>query len=520
LTFSKQDRDGTATDGSHAEVEETTLISGPVGVEEVFKISGVPTYTLVETSNETKLKVALRTSGRGVVVEGPSGIGKSTAVHGALQRLSLIDFVSTLSARRPSDLEIIKALPELGLVGKVIVDDFHRLPVEDQRKLADYLKVLADTEDNFNKLVIVGINQAGVGLIRFSPDIANRIDRITFEQEPDSKIQELIEKGEEALNIEIAAKEAIVSGAQGSFYIAQLLCHEICVQQQVTERCESLTVINTSYASARRQVLERQRVRFEETLISFARGNKFRPSGRAPYYHILKWLAESSNWTINLDEEARRHKMQEISVRQVIDQDYISQLFNQPAISELLHYNALNHTLSIEDPQLMFYLRNIDWQRFTDEVGFTNLAPQKPYDVALSFAGEDREFADKLRNYLEEHDLSVFYDKSEESKIMANDVEAVLGPKYSTESRFVVAILGEKYGLKKWTLFESDNYRHRIENFEVIPIVSSKVPENAFDPLRKIGGRRFDPDGDLDAQAREVARAIAGKLSESARDGK
>lgn len=491
-----------------------------VGVEEVFKISGVPTYTLVTPSNETKLQVALRTPGRGVVIEGPSGIGKSTAVHGALQELNILEQVTTLSARRPSDLEIIRALPDFGGIGKVIVDDFHRLPISDQKMLADYLKVLADTEDPVNKLVIVGINQAGVGLIKFSPDIANRIDRITFEQEPDAKIYELIEKGERALNIEIAAKESIVAGAQGSFYIAQLLCHEICVQHQVTKTRESHTIVDTPYPSARRQVVDRQRVRFEETLISFARGNKFRPSGRAPYYHILKWLAESSNWTINLDEEARRHKMQEISVRQVIDQDYITNLFLQPSISDILHYNYVNHTLSIEDPQLMFYLRNIDWQRFTDEVGFTNLAPQKPYDVALSFAGEDREFADHLRNYLEEHDLSVFYDKSEESKIMANDVEAVLGPKYSTESRFVVAILGEKYGLKKWTLFESDNYRHRIEKFEVIPIVSLRVPENAFDPLRKIGGRRFDPQGDLEAQARDIANAIAGTLSESARKGK
>lgn len=495
-------------------------MSDVIRVEEVFKISGIPTHTYVTPSNDTKLKVALRTPGRGVVVEGPSGIGKSTAVHRALQELGITADVTTLSARRPSDLELIRALPEVGNIDTVIVDDFHRLPIKDQKMLADYLKVLADTEDVDNKLVVVGINQAGIDLIRFSTDIVNRIDRIRFEQEPDTKINELITKGEAALNVTIEARESIVNGSHGSFYVAQLLCHEICVQQHVTERREQPTIVKTSYPSARRQVVERQRTRFEEPLISFARGNKFRPSGRAPYYHILKWLTESSDWTINLDEQARQHKMQEVSVRQVIDQDYISNLFLTPTISEILHYNSINHTLSVEDPQLMYYLRNIDWQRFTGEVGFTNLQPQKPYDIALSFAGEDRDFADQLRNYLEEHDLSVFYDKSEESKIMAQDVEAVLGPKYATESRYVVAILGEKYGLKKWTLIESDKYRHRIENHEVIPIVSIKVPENAFDPLRKIGGRRFDPDSDLEAQARDIAAAIAGTLSESARSGK
>ncbi|MDO0975169.1 TIR domain-containing protein [Mycolicibacterium frederiksbergense] len=495
-------------------------MSEPYRVEDVFKISGIPTHTYVTPSNDTKLKVALRTAGRGVVVEGPSGIGKSTAVTRALQELGIRADVSSLSARRPSDLELIRALPEVGNIGTVIVDDFHRLPPADQAMLADYLKVLADTEDPNNKLVVVGINQAGLGLIQFATDIVNRIDRIRFEQEPDHKILELISKGEAALNVSLSATESIVNGSHGSFYVAQLLCHEICVQQQITEGQQELTVVDTSYPSARRQVLERQRSRFEEPLISFARGNKFRPSGRAPYYHILKWLAESTDWTINLDEEARKHKIQEISVRQVIDQDYVSRLFETAAISEILHYNPINHTLSIEDPQLMYYLRNIDWQRFTDEVGFTNLKQQKPYDVALSFAGEDREFADFLRNHLEEHDLSVFYDKSEERKIMANDVEAVLGPKYSDDSRFVVAILGEKYGMKKWTLFESEKYRHRIEKHEVIPIVSTKVPDNAFDPLAKKGGRRFDPEGDLEAQARDIAAAIANTLSESLYAGK
>lgn len=54
-------------------------------VEEVFKVSGVPTYTFVEPSEYNKLLVALRTPGRGVVVEGPSGIGKTSASETALK---------------------------------------------------------------------------------------------------------------------------------------------------------------------------------------------------------------------------------------------------------------------------------------------------------------------------------------------------------------------------------------------------------------------------------------------------
>ena len=46
-------------------------------LEDVFKTSGTPTYTFVRPVEYTKLIVALRTKGRGLVVEGPSGIGKT-----------------------------------------------------------------------------------------------------------------------------------------------------------------------------------------------------------------------------------------------------------------------------------------------------------------------------------------------------------------------------------------------------------------------------------------------------------
>ena len=47
----------------------------PLRLEQVFKIGGVPTYTFVEPSEYSRLKVALRTPGRALIVEGPSGTG-------------------------------------------------------------------------------------------------------------------------------------------------------------------------------------------------------------------------------------------------------------------------------------------------------------------------------------------------------------------------------------------------------------------------------------------------------------
>lgn len=482
-------------------------------LEEVFKISGVPTHTFVSPSHESRLRVSLRTSGRGVVIEGPSGIGKSTAVFASLSDLGISDRVTMLSARDLSDLEYIRELPEISAFGIAVIDDFHRLPVEDQHRIADLLKVLADREATDSKLVIIGINQAGSNLINFAPDLANRIDRIKFESEPDRKIMEMINKGEEALNISIVAQESVIEGAQGSFYLAQLICHEICTQAGVLERQEEHTSVETLYSSAKRQVMERQRDRFGPAVRSFAKGTRFRPGGRANYYHILRWLADSSEWSISLNDEASRHPNEKYSVKQVVDKGHLQRLCETPEIAAILYYNEAGKTLSVEDPHLMFYLSNIDWNEFVRDVGFTNVENTTPYDIALSFAGEDREYAELLQSHLEEHGLAVFYDKAEEARILAGDVEAILGPIYENGCRFVVAILGEKYGVKRWTLFEADKYKHRIDNGEVIPLFSTKIPPSAFDPIAKRGGKSWNPEGDLAAQAAETARVIAEKLS-------
>ncbi len=67
------------------------------------------------------------------------------------------------------------------------------------------------------------------------------------------------------------------------------------------------TVVITSYSSVQRRVVERQRVRFGAAVRNFARGTKFRPGGRAPYLHILRWLAESDSWSISIPEAMRKH---------------------------------------------------------------------------------------------------------------------------------------------------------------------------------------------------------------------
>src|SRR5579871_5628694 len=191
-------------------------------LEEVFKRSGLPTYTFVQPAEYNHLKVALRTPGRGLVIEGPSVIGKTTAVRKAAEEIGIGTEALLLSGRKSEDRELIAAIPSMDGVGVVLVDDFHRLDDDTKHSIADYLKRLADNEDPSTKLILIGINKAGDSLVHFAPDLNNRIDTIHFDVNDDTLVEQLIIQGENAINIKFDGRAKLVKDATGSFHIAQL----------------------------------------------------------------------------------------------------------------------------------------------------------------------------------------------------------------------------------------------------------------------------------------------------------
>lgn len=482
-------------------------------LENVFTISGIPKFTFVEPREYNYLKIALRSPGRGVVIEGPSGIGKTTAVENALLSLNMSEKVTKLSARRASDVELIEGLPNLGPIGVVVVDDFHKLSDQARSNLADYMKTLADEGDESVKIIILGINRAGESLIRFASDLVNRVDIIPFEANPDEKVEELLLKGEDALGISINVKDEIVSEAKGSFYLAQMLAFEVCMQAAVTERPNEPLNLEESFPSVRSRVWERLGASFRERCEEFCRGTRLRKEGRAPYLHILRWLSQCDDWTLSLRDAIRQHTELRGSVGQVFEKGYLEELI---AASEdlraVIHYDKESSQLTVDDPQFLFYIRNIPWQTLAKKLGFEAIDIGSRYDFALSFAGTDRELAERLFFALEDRELEVFYDKNEQHRILAQDVEEYLAPIYQSEASFVVALLGPDYPKRIWTRIEAAAFRQRMGDGAVIPVWFTTAPPGTFDETTRLGGIQYDPSQDMDAQVEEIARVLTRKL--------
>lgn len=484
-------------------------------LQDVFVLSGVPQHTFVQPVEYSRLLVALRTSGRSVVVEGPSGIGKTTAVEKAISDADIVGGVTTLSARKKDDVSIIKELPRQLPIGTVLIDDFHRLDDAVKRDIADLMKTLADESAVHSKLVVLGINNAGQSLISFGKDLSSRIEVIPFEANPEHKIEELVAKGEAALNISINIRDEIIAAAQGSFYIAQMLAYHTCIRSNILCASSLARSTSESYEAVRTHVVADLARSFHDTAIAFSRGAKLRREGRAPYLHLLHWVSQSRTWSININREVDRHPEQRSSVAQVLTKGFLQELIDNSAdIQRVLYFDKNSGTLVVQDPQFVYYIRNLSWTQFAEEVGFVSLDFPSRYDFALSFAGSDRDIAEALFAALQEREVEVFYDRNEQHRMLAEDVEEYLGPIYSSDAQLVICILGPDYPKKIWTKFESGQFKQRFRSGEVIPIVLNNAQLGVFDEAARVGYISWDRNLDFRRQVAESTDVLIQKSLE------
>lgn len=76
------------------------------------------------------------------------------------------------------------------------------------------------------------------------------------------------------------------------------------------------------------------------------------------------------------------------------------------------------------------------------------------YDVAISFAGEDRSVAELICRKLVTCGLNVFYDEYEQADLWGKDLYQHLTTVYRDDSKYCLMIISEHYIKKQWTTHE------------------------------------------------------------------
>ena len=140
---------------------------------------------------------------------------------------------------------------------------------------------------------------------------------------------------------------------------------------------------------------------------------------------------------------------------------------------------------------------------------------QFDFDVALSYAGEDRQYVGRVALELRESGVRLFYDEFERVALWGADLIAYLDDVYRNKSRFVVVFASKHYAAKMWTSHERRSAQARAlldKEIYLLPVRLDDTDVPGLQPtIAYLDGRSYKPE--------EVARFIGEKLSQSTADG-
>jgi len=128
------------------------------------------------------------------------------------------------------------------------------------------------------------------------------------------------------------------------------------------------------------------------------------------------------------------------------------------------------------------------------------MANDERYDIALSFAGEERDYVRSVANELQSNGIDVFFDEYEQVDMWGKDLYDHLHEVYASKAQYCVIFVSKAYARKTWTTHERRSAQERAhrENREYIlparfdstelPGLSSTV---AYIDLRNLSPREF-----------------------------
>lgn len=79
---------------------------------------------------------------------------------------------------------------------------------------------------------------------------------------------------------------------------------------------------------------------------------------------------------------------------------------------------------------------------------------EREYDVAISFAGEDRSIAESIAEKLKRDGVRVFYDSYEKSTLWGKDLYEHLNDVYKNKAKYCLMVISNSYRDKQWTNHE------------------------------------------------------------------
>jgi len=124
-------------------------------------------------------------------------------------------------------------------VAKVIwiLEDFHKVAIDERRKLSQILKIFVDTSNKYKDVKVIAIGAVGTAreVVNYDTELNNRISEVAVPLMSKEELESIISKGEKLLNVEFKEKvhDDIISFSNSLASICHHLCFSICFNSKI-----------------------------------------------------------------------------------------------------------------------------------------------------------------------------------------------------------------------------------------------------------------------------------------------
>jgi len=342
-----------------------------VPIHQIFSTTRTPELTLVETAELRRLDYELVNFGKALVLEGPSGTGKTSAALAATSRARGADYrdwtETYFQCKVENERARLAALvqgPLRNALGFVLVDDFHELDTALQKRVGQFAKAALDIRNHAVKFILIGINGMGSTLIANIADLGGgRATMIPFGRQPDTVVLEMVTKGERAANVVFSRKRDIVLDVRGSLMLAQLICEKMLLQLDVLVTQRTRRTIATRVHEVRVGLLADLRDQFHQRLQEFV-ALDLDCARRGAGIAVLWSLARNDRGSVTIADVRGMFSDLEESFGVLAARANDSARWR-----ELLFWSPGDGRIAITDPKLDFYLRELSWEQFARDCG-------------------------------------------------------------------------------------------------------------------------------------------------------
>lgn len=213
--------------------------------EGILKEAGYSVHVSTEKTVENRFKIVAKISSKLKAL----GFGEASAEVSSEADSSekATKYIQPIAIDPADPNDLASALGQIDFQKFIVLEDFHYLPQETQENYAFFLKTLHERSSLC--FIIVAVWREENRLILFNGDLTGRLVSVDADDWKLSELREVINAGEDLLNISFPDKfkDELIAASLGSVYIVQECCRKVCDRSGIVETQDELSEIEIPF---------------------------------------------------------------------------------------------------------------------------------------------------------------------------------------------------------------------------------------------------------------------------------